>query len=107
MLLSLLWRASSSFAPYSSTALCEQGYLYNRLGKYEDSLKSYQRAAELAQKYPTEQHNLAISLRGAGYALTKLKKYDQAKKAYTASLKYDPKNPIAINGIANINNLAE
>lgn len=95
------------FAPYSSTALCEQGYLFNRLGRYEDSLKSYQHAAELAQNFPTEKHNLAIALRGAGYALTKLKKYDQAKKAYTASLKYDPKNTIAINGIANIESLAE
>ncbi len=95
------------FAPYSSTALCEQGYLYNRLEKYEDSLKSYQHAAELAQKFPTEKHNLAIALRGAGYALTKLKKFDQAKKAYMTSLQYDPKNPIAVNGIANIDNLAE
>ncbi len=95
------------FAPYSSTALCEQGYLYNRLERYEDSLKSYQHAAELAQQFPTEKHNLAIALRGAGYALTKLKKYDQAKKAYTTSLKYDPKNSIAVNGIANIENLAE
>lgn len=95
------------FAPYSSTALCEQGYLYNRLGKFEESLKSYQQAAEIAQKFPTEKHNLAIALRGAGYSLTKLKKFAQAKKAYTTSLKYDPDNTIAKNGIANLDILAE
>ncbi len=94
-------------APYSSTALCEQGYINNRLNYYQESLKSYQKAAELAQKYPTEQHNLAIALRGAGFALLKLEKYDQAKQAYTASLKYDPDNQIALNGLANINNLTE
>lgn len=94
-------------APYSSSALCEQGYLLNRQGKYEDSLLSYQKASEIAQKFPTESHNLAIALRGAGYSLTKLKKYNQAKQAYMASLKYDPDNQIASNGIANLNNLIE
>ncbi len=92
-------------APYSSSALCEQGYLLNRQGKYEESLKSYQQASVLAQKFPTEKHNLAIALRGAGYALTKLKKYNQAKKAYLTSQKYDPDNQIAKNGIANLDNL--
>ena len=42
---------------------------------------------------------------GQVYALTKLKKYQKAKEAYTASLKYEPNNEIALNGIATIDHL--
>ena len=41
-------------APYSSTALCEQGYLYNRKKEFIKSLQSYQQAVDIAEKFSSE-----------------------------------------------------
>ena len=93
------------FAPYSSDAYCERGYLLNRAGRPEEALRSYRKAAEIAEKYSTERHNQAVAWRGMGFSLTSLGKYSEARQAYEKSLEFAADNKIARDGLAAISQL--
>ncbi len=93
------------YAPYSSDAYCERGYLYSLLKQPQQALDSYKNALELSEKFSSEKHSRGIALRGLGYAYTALGQYDKAKDAFKKSLEVDSNNQIALDGLKYISDM--
>jgi tetratricopeptide (TPR) repeat protein len=92
-------KALVGHAPSNANYLSEYAYTVRVTGELERSLDLYKRAESITSKLPNREnaaHWLAVALRGQGYAFSELRRWDEAKKAYERSLRYDPKNEIAL-----------
>ena len=86
-------------APNNANYLTEYASTVRVTGELERSLDLYKRAENIASKAADRgsvAHWRAVALRGQGFALSELQRWDEAKKAYERSLRYDPKNEIAL-----------
>lgn len=88
------------YAPYSSDARCERGYVQNLLGEYQAGLGSYQEALALAGRFASEKHNAPVAWRGCAYSLTRLGKLTEAEVAFKKSLEVEPESSVAHDGLA-------
>jgi tetratricopeptide (TPR) repeat protein len=91
--------------PYSAEARIERGFVCTRQGRYDDGVKSYEAAIELARTVPMEKALEAPALRGLGFDLIELKKLPKARKAFRESLAVDPTNRIALGELIYIERL--
>ena len=89
-----LERAASA-SPTMAGPLTEQGYVLNRLGRYQEARASYDDAIRLAERYSTSSDKLPMALRGLGFTLIELGKLDEAESAFRRSLELDPDNDLA------------
>lgn len=87
------------YAPYSTDASCEKGYILNLLGRYEEALDAYKEALETARRFAGEKHNVPVALRGMGFSLFKLGKLTESAQAYEESLRISPESTIARDGL--------
>ncbi len=83
-------------APFSASALCEKGFVLNKLREPEGAFNHYKKAFELSQNFESARPEAAPALRGMGFALIELGKLEEAEQVYTESLKIDPKSEIAL-----------
>ena len=86
---------AAAVRPFSAEVRIERGFVCTRLGKYDDGLKSYESAVELARTIPIENAFEAAALRGLGFDLIELKRLSRARKAFRESLAIEPTNRIA------------
>jgi len=80
--------------------LAERALLYEKLRKFDEALKLYQRALDARVWAPNAQ--IGHVLRGQGYCLVELGRLDAAEEAYRKSLVLEPGNLSAINELGYI-----
>ncbi len=81
--------------PYAAESFIELGYVYTQSRRFDEGLKSYESAIELARTVPMEKVFEAAALRGLGSTLIELKNLPRARKAFRDSLRIEPMNRIA------------
>ena len=81
--------------PYSADSFIERGYLLTQMRRYDEGLKSYETAIELARTVPIEKVLEPAALRGLGFTLIELNNLPRARRAFRESLGIEPMNRIA------------
>lgn len=87
------------YAPYSTDARCEKGYVCNLLGRYDEALKTYQEALDISKRFAGEKHNIPVALRGMGFSYFRLGRLNEAAKVYQESLQINPESTVARDGL--------
>lgn len=102
--LDYLERAASA-APTSASPRVEQGYVLNRLGRFQDGFATYENAVRLAERYTASSDQLPPALRGTGFSLIELGRLDEAEAAFRRSLEIDPDNALPLHELRYIEEL--
>ncbi len=92
----ILLQEQRKYAPMATQNYFEEGYIYNQQRKPKLAIETYLKGIELGKKNNISDQEIAIALRGLGYAQIELGQFDEAQKTLQQSLKLDPNNKIAI-----------
>ncbi|MGH8106395.1 MAG: tetratricopeptide repeat protein [Arenimonas sp.] len=83
-------------APYWAEPYTELAFIHKQTKDYKSAKAAFEKAIELADKYPSSAHVKPLALRGLGIVLVDLEDLDAAKAALNASLVLEPNNKLAL-----------
>lgn len=96
---------AEALSPHWAAPMAERAYLVGKLGDRAKSLRIYQEALAVAEKYDSSAYMKPLILRGIGFSLIELDRLDEAEQAFNQSLQLEPGNELAQNELRYIEQL--